>query len=226
MGASTHFAASHALTARALSCVHAGVQGPAQRRATRGRQGSWVGEWRGRAAACFCPSNRPPCPNSALPRPPQTATDVRKTMTNNDFSREINILRACRDTNILQFQGVCFQDGRTLLVTECEWLGARGQRAVLPAAGPPAVRHVTMLMPSAHAGCADMEGGNLAQNLRAKKVTWWRRGKKVGAGVPQARTAGCQQAGASLAPRPCCASDCAGRGSRAGVPPLAAHHPP
>ena len=26
---------------------------------------------------------------------------------------------------------------------------------------------------------ADMEGGNLAQNLRAKKVTWWRRGKKV-----------------------------------------------
>ena len=56
-------------------------------------------------------------------------------MSDAAFSREISILRACRDTNILQFQGVCFQDNRTLLVTECEWSGARGQRAVLYAAG-------------------------------------------------------------------------------------------
>ena len=32
----------------------------------------------------------------------QTGTDARR-MTDNDFAREISILRACRDANILQF---------------------------------------------------------------------------------------------------------------------------
>ncbi|PRW21099.1 serine threonine- kinase [Chlorella sorokiniana] len=43
---------------------------------------------------------------------------ARKMMDDEDFYREIMILRACRDTNILQFQGACFKDDRTLLVTE------------------------------------------------------------------------------------------------------------
>ena len=73
----------------------------------------------------------------------QANTEVLKAMTDADFAHEISILRACRDTNILQFQGACFQDNRTLLVTEY------------------------------------MEGGSLTHNLRAKKINWYRKGKKV-----------------------------------------------
>ncbi|KAI3425130.1 hypothetical protein D9Q98_008902 [Chlorella vulgaris] len=43
---------------------------------------------------------------------------VLKSMTPSDFAHEISILRACRATNVLQFQGACFQENRTLLVTE------------------------------------------------------------------------------------------------------------
>jgi serine/threonine protein kinase len=68
---------------------------------------------------------------------------VLKSMSDADFAHEISILRACRDTNILQFQGACRQGSRLLLVTEF------------------------------------MEGGNLAHNLRAKKVSWYRKGKKA-----------------------------------------------
>ncbi|KAL4437815.1 hypothetical protein ABPG77_005727 [Micractinium sp. CCAP 211/92] len=75
---------------------------------------------------------------------------VIKAVSNADLMKEISILRACRDTNILQFQGACFDGQRTLLVTEY------------------------------------MEGGNLTHNLRTKKVTWWRRGKKVALDVARA----------------------------------------
>ncbi|KAI3430353.1 hypothetical protein D9Q98_004948 [Chlorella vulgaris] len=79
------------------------------------------------------------------------AGEMQATMSDDEFAREVSILRSCRDTNILQFQGVCFHEQQgTLLVTEF------------------------------------MEGGNLAQNLRAKTVSWNRRGKKIAIDVARA----------------------------------------
>ncbi|KAL4424194.1 hypothetical protein ABPG75_001495 [Micractinium tetrahymenae] len=77
-------------------------------------------------------------------------TDARAVMSNSEFVQEIKLLRACRDTNILQFQGCCFKGGETLLVTEY------------------------------------CEGGNLAHNLRARTVGWYRRGKKIALDVARA----------------------------------------
>ncbi|KAL4419698.1 hypothetical protein ABPG75_006796 [Micractinium tetrahymenae] len=48
----------------------------------------------------------------------RVSSDVVKAVSNADLMKEISILRACRDTNILQFQGACFDGQRTLLVTE------------------------------------------------------------------------------------------------------------
>lgn len=73
-----------------------------------------------------------------------------KDMSDAEWEHEIAVLRACRHTHVVQFQGVCFQEGRILLITE------------------------------------HLEGGNLSHNLRAGKVTWWRRGKKIALDVARA----------------------------------------
>ncbi|KAI7843216.1 hypothetical protein COHA_003196 [Chlorella ohadii] len=73
-----------------------------------------------------------------------------KDMSDAEWEHEIAVLRACRHTHVIQFQGVCFQEGRMLLITEY------------------------------------LEGGNLTHNLRAGKVTWWRRGKKIALDVARA----------------------------------------
>lgn len=36
----------------------------------------------------------------------------------NKFCREVAILRSCRNSNIVQFQGACVDQGATMLVTE------------------------------------------------------------------------------------------------------------
>ncbi|PRW33901.1 serine threonine- kinase [Chlorella sorokiniana] len=73
-----------------------------------------------------------------------------KDMSDAEWEHEIAVLRACRHMHVVQFLGVCFQEGRLLLVTE------------------------------------HLEGGNLTHNLRAGKVTWWRRGKKIALDVARA----------------------------------------
>lgn len=60
-----------------------------------------------------------------------------------EFRKEIALLRAMRDPNIVQFQGAYISTESTLLVTEY------------------------------------MEGGNLASNIQAGRVTWWKRGRKI-----------------------------------------------
>jgi serine/threonine protein kinase len=67
-------------------------------------------------------------------------------MALNEFRREVAILKACRDPNIVAFLGACLRDDCAMLVTEY------------------------------------CEGGNLARNILAHKVTWYKRGRKVGGG--------------------------------------------
>ncbi|KAL4437441.1 hypothetical protein ABPG75_004580 [Micractinium tetrahymenae] len=71
-----------------------------------------------------------------------TALDMRQ-MAMAEFRREVAILRACRDVNIVQFIGAHLGPDQTMLVTEY------------------------------------LEGGNLANNISAGRVTWYRRGKKI-----------------------------------------------
>jgi serine/threonine protein kinase len=64
-------------------------------------------------------------------------------MALNEFRREVAILKACRDPNIVAFLGACMHDDCAMLVTEY------------------------------------CEGGNLARNIVASKVTWYRRGRRI-----------------------------------------------
>jgi serine/threonine protein kinase len=68
---------------------------------------------------------------------------VGNSVGNSDFRREIAILKACRDANIVQFQGAYLGEDRTMLITEY------------------------------------MEAGNLAANIQAGRVNWYRRGRKI-----------------------------------------------
>jgi serine/threonine protein kinase len=40
------------------------------------------------------------------------------SVAQNKFCREVAILRSCRNSNIVQFQGACVDQGATMLVTE------------------------------------------------------------------------------------------------------------
>lgn len=106
------------------------VQGDAQRGAARGSQGAGHGErepasfpnflffwdWahgKGRTWACSrertaLPLSCPPPPPCATPcpraRPQSNGQGGLRAMSEADFAQEISILRACRDSNILQFQ--------------------------------------------------------------------------------------------------------------------------
>ncbi len=48
----------------------------------------------------------------------------------NKFCREVAILRSCRNSNIVQFQGACVDEGATMLVTE--FMEARYAPSPLP----------------------------------------------------------------------------------------------
>ncbi|KAK2080725.1 hypothetical protein QBZ16_000579 [Prototheca wickerhamii] len=78
-----------------------------------------------------------------------TSGDMRSTAIE-DFTREISILKACRDVNIVQFVGASLTPDNTMLVTEY------------------------------------CEGGNLANNIAAGRVTWHRRGARIALDVAKA----------------------------------------
>ncbi|PSC68117.1 serine threonine-kinase [Micractinium conductrix] len=73
-----------------------------------------------------------------LASPPDAALGLQE-----DFEREVQLLRACKDPNIVAFLGASIANDLTLLVLEF------------------------------------CEGGSLSANLRAGRVSWWRRGKQV-----------------------------------------------
>lgn len=77
---------------------------------------------------------------------PQAAGALRMVALE-DTRREVAILRACHDANIVQFQGAYMGETETMLVTEF------------------------------------MDGGDLARNIQAGRVTWWRRGRKIATDV-------------------------------------------
>ena len=82
----------------------------------------------------------------------QISGERQLTVAERDFIREIALLRACRDANIVQFQGAYLSPEETLLITEY------------------------------------MEGGNLALNIAAGRVTWWRRGRKIALDIAKGLT--------------------------------------
>ena len=53
----------------------------------------------------------------------------------NKFCREVAILRSCRNSNIVQFQGACVDQGATMLVTE--FMEARASERALSLAAVP-----------------------------------------------------------------------------------------
>jgi len=60
---------------------------------------------------------------------PSNATDVQQE----EFQREVVILKSCRDRNIVQFLGACVEAGQTFLVTGARrsdliagWCGGEG----------------------------------------------------------------------------------------------------
>lgn len=128
---------------------------------------------------------------------PQTGPDTRY-MAVNEFRREVLILKSCRDPNIVAFlvrpRLACWW-GRLCRAAGLGW-GARlgtGVRACKRAALRRAVLTPRRAC-AARAACLQgacmheersmlvteyCEGGNLARNIVAGKVNWYRRGRKV-----------------------------------------------
>lgn len=142
-----------------------------------------------------------PLPLRALTGPfhlTRTQTVDTDAGTNNaaEFWREVSILKACRDVNIVQFVVRFFsvlgkppgslaggmQGGPSSLASRRYSRHAQGCRAwtlpLPPSIHPPAqgaaLREESTMLVTEYC-----EGGNLANNIAAGRVTWYRRGRKV-----------------------------------------------